>query len=700
MCAHVPLFFLLFLFFFFFFFFCYRTDGLNSAEFEGSDGFSKTFDIVESGSTPEYRTFVGGSVYTYVSPATVSASSLDGVLETKVTSLNSTYGSDQSMTIVNRARNVWYITFDGYRPYTIVLAKISNTTSGINAYIECQPMLIGTGTMDCAVFSPTKWTNMTFTMAPTTTGTGRETMLQLRNMTGALQPDARRKFFSMVLINAPHSIRQLRAISTLVSDTDTRDNENSSVVPILWVLFVFLMLFILTYVAVLQAWCLPLFHPGKWANLFWLCIFSVIVLVFSLFIGLIAWLLIGTILGLYGFVLHIYYCCSEKRRRRPFDRASGRAVEMGSAANGGADRTQQKYHHFDEKRANREHACAKRPFAFGRMQKCLVITMLVLSVLFMGIFFILFFVGWNVDTYSVWDRQTGFVVEEYQPQLIARTVSAFYSIDGFANAVKLDWFLERATEFCGTHYTESLSLSERNEVIGGDFIEKYNVDMNIFVRKLATDYSTVNDWFIRHIDLSYRPLAVPGDESIIVSPADSRLIAFQQVPSDSRFWIKGNSFTLRRLIGEQGWDAAFEGGTLAIFRLAPQDYHRYHSPVSGVIQSQETIGGSLHSVNRDAMTSDNEAIYNQRISTVVATNSHGKVAFVPIGAACVGSVVMTAQSGNIARGDEFGYFQFGGSTIAVIFEPGRVTFDSDIAIRNQVGIEALVNVRSRVAIFD
>ena len=149
--------------------------------------------------------------------------------------------------------------------------------------------------------------------------------------------------------------------------------------------------------------------------------------------------------------------------------------------------------------------------------------------------------------------------------------------------------------------------------------------------------------------------------------------------------------------------AGFDHASMVILRLAPQDYHRYHSPVGGTIASQHTIGGSLHSVNSDAMTSGNYAIFNTRVVTIINTPARGRVAFVAIGAVCVGSVQMVRGPGDVVgRGDELGYFQFGGSTIAVLFEDPASTglrFDDEILALSALRVETLVRVRQAVARF-
>lgn len=153
-----------------------------------------------------------------------------------------------------------------------------------------------------------------------------------------------------------------------------------------------------------------------------------------------------------------------------------------------------------------------------------------------------------------------------------------------------------------------------------------------------------------------------------------------QVTFDVHFWIKGEEFTVDRLLGyREHLGAVFRGsvcvlgarackgphvlagGSMAIFRLAPADYHRTHAPVSGTVTEQYTIESTYYSVNADAIRAATGAIFNQRVVTILRSDGGVQVAFVAIGATCVGSVEMQkGVGGHVERGEDFSNFQFGG----------------------------------------
>jgi phosphatidylserine decarboxylase len=96
-----------------------------------------------------------------------------------------------------------------------------------------------------------------------------------------------------------------------------------------------------------------------------------------------------------------------------------------------------------------------------------------------------------------------------------------------------------------------------------------------------------------------RPVAAADDPAVITSAADCRLTVFESIDAAKKLWIKGENFSLATLLNDAALaqDDAFQGGgALAIFRLAPADYHRYHSPVAGSIVSTKPIAGQYYTV--------------------------------------------------------------------------------------------------------
>jgi phosphatidylserine decarboxylase len=211
----------------------------------------------------------------------------------------------------------------------------------------------------------------------------------------------------------------------------------------------------------------------------------------------------------------------------------------------------------------------------------------------------------------------------------------------------------------------------------------------------TSDFKTFNEFFYRALKPTARPCSAPDKPEIITSPADCRSVVFNTLDDAQKIWVKGREFTVERLFGDAYPEDAkrYVGGAFGVFRLAPQDYHRFHVPVDGVIGEPKTIAGEYYTVNPMAIRSALD-VYGENVRVLVPIDSekHGRVMFVCIGAMMVGSTVITRKTGEkVARAEELGYFKFGGSTVLLLFEPGRMEFDQDLVDNSKSALETLVS---------
>jgi len=217
---------------------------------------------------------------------------------------------------------------------------------------------------------------------------------------------------------------------------------------------------------------------------------------------------------------------------------------------------------------------------------------------------------------------------------------------------------------------------------------------------------TFNDFFARAIDPKARPIASPDNEDIIISPADCRLVLFPNIV-DSSIWVKGSRWTIGNLLGARYQEIGkqFEGGGFVIARLAPQDYHRFHWPVSGKVLKITPVSGALFTVNPIAINQPiNVYTENKRCIIEIDTGDRfGVVLMIPIGATLVGSYRLFEKDGvelqegaEIRRGEVAGEFRFGGSTVLVLFKRNTVVFDEDLAASSTEMLETLIHVNAQI----
>ncbi|MDN3506059.1 MAG: phosphatidylserine decarboxylase [Simkaniaceae bacterium] len=220
------------------------------------------------------------------------------------------------------------------------------------------------------------------------------------------------------------------------------------------------------------------------------------------------------------------------------------------------------------------------------------------------------------------------------------------------------------------------------------FIEKYQIDTSDFLDP-PESFPTFNAFFTRKLKPSARPISNGNDVAIL--PADGRYLAFQSIHHQEGIWAKGKKFSLEKLLGDAKLAHKYAHGSLAIIRLAPVDYHRFHFPFDCVPSEPTLINGPLYSVNPIALKKNIEILTeNKRALTHLKTEHFGTVLYVEIGATNVGSIVQTYEpEKHYAKGDEKGFFAFGGSCILLLFEPGRIQLDHDLIENTSQGLETL-----------
>ncbi len=225
------------------------------------------------------------------------------------------------------------------------------------------------------------------------------------------------------------------------------------------------------------------------------------------------------------------------------------------------------------------------------------------------------------------------------------------------------------------------------------FIKKFSIPMDEFE---PGPFHTFNDFFIRRFLPGKRNFAV--DPSRMPAFAEARYYAFSEVTEKTLAPIKGLSLSPLALLEKIPGAASFVGGPAFLARLCPVDYHRFHYPDDGQTISEMSLHGRLHSVNPLALKQKPDIfLTNERSVSILQTKNFGKLAYVEVGALCVGKIVQTHREKSFQRGAEKGYFLFGGSTVIVIGEPGKWLPDADILARTSQGQECLIRLGEAIA---
>lgn len=216
------------------------------------------------------------------------------------------------------------------------------------------------------------------------------------------------------------------------------------------------------------------------------------------------------------------------------------------------------------------------------------------------------------------------------------------------------------------------------------FVKNNGIDLSEFEKE---KFSSYNDFFTRKIRPELRPIS--NDSSELISPADSRLLCLD-IDEHLRFNIKNSYYSLSSFLCDEALADEFLGGKLLIFRLCVDDYHRYCFFDDGEILSTKFISGKLHTVQPIALERDDFFKQNCREVTVMQTKNFGKAVMVEIGALMVGKIVNHLSLGAFSKGQEKGYFEFGGSTVCLLLKKGEVSVDKEIIENTKNGLETRV----------
>lgn len=209
-----------------------------------------------------------------------------------------------------------------------------------------------------------------------------------------------------------------------------------------------------------------------------------------------------------------------------------------------------------------------------------------------------------------------------------------------------------------------------------EFVRQYGINMEEAALPLES-FRSFNEFFYRELKAGARPLCA---ENEVALPADGRHSGWQDAAEIRNVFVKGQSFDLPALLGSAELAEKYAHGTIVLSRLCPVDYHRFHFCTGGTPEAAIRIPGPLASVSPYCLRQRLSWLWtNKRERTLIRNTAVGDVVSLAVGATGVGAIFQTYAPGSpMSKGDEQGYFAFGGSTVMTFFEPGRVQLAADI----------------------
>ncbi len=259
------------------------------------------------------------------------------------------------------------------------------------------------------------------------------------------------------------------------------------------------------------------------------------------------------------------------------------------------------------------------------------------------------------------------------------------------------WFLTHPFPSRLYGHLQSSALSKRKIA---PFIKNFGISMDDFLpsegRGPSDPYSSFNEFFIRRFKEGRR-IFVQGEKLSAFSEA--RYFGHEFINAQTAIPVKGKFLTASQILNHPHWCPFFEAGSLLVARLCPVDYHRFHFPDNGKILDFYRIKGVLHSVNPLALKKRPDIfMMNERQVSILETENFGKLAYIEVGAVCVGKICQSFTGENFSRGQEKGYFLFGGSTVLVFGERGKWKPSQDIIENTQRGLETYLHLGTEAGI--
>ena len=241
-------------------------------------------------------------------------------------------------------------------------------------------------------------------------------------------------------------------------------------------------------------------------------------------------------------------------------------------------------------------------------------------------------------------------------------------------------------------------------ILIGLFIRIYKVDLSEAQNDTIAEYQNFNAFFTRKLKENARPIS--DNPSLIISPADGKLVAAGKIKGSQLIQAKNHYFSSQDLLGGDNTLAgAFNDGNFATVYLSPRDYHRVHMPLQGILLKTIHIPGRLFSVG-DATSSNIPNLFarNERL-VCVFENNKSLFCLILVGAMIVSGIrtvwsvdIKNGINGSkiqeidytsqklqvkLEKGEEVGHFELG-STVIALFEEGLMELDSDIIINTVI----------------
>ena len=285
---------------------------------------------------------------------------------------------------------------------------------------------------------------------------------------------------------------------------------------------------------------------------------------------------------------------------------------------------------------------------------------------------------------KIYDRQLKKTIEEKDYNTLP--VKLLYNNILGRTIVKTILVKKTISKLNGKRYS-----SKRSVRIIPKFIKKHQINMEDYP---VVEYKSFNDFFKRIKKEEY--INIDTNPDSFISPCDCKLSVYKA--SENTFKIKGVSYDLELLLKSKFLAQDYKDGYVVVCRLTPDNYHRYCYIDNGYHDANKKIKGNLNTVRPIATTKKDVFITNARSYTVLDTSNFGQVIQIEVGALMVGKIKNNYTNHSFKKGEEKGFFEYGGSTIILLVKNDKVKIDNYLLNNTKNGYETIVSIGDKIGV--
>ncbi|MBD8069230.1 phosphatidylserine decarboxylase [Bacillus sp. PS06] len=243
------------------------------------------------------------------------------------------------------------------------------------------------------------------------------------------------------------------------------------------------------------------------------------------------------------------------------------------------------------------------------------------------------------------------------------------------------FFIELTNHRLSSFLLRRFSQSKLSKRLIPAYLKVYNIQL-ADVKEDVEHFQSLHELFIRELKPEAR--AIDSKEKSIVSPVDAVIEEVGTILPSKEIVVKGKTYSIAEMLGSNELLEKYVHGTFMVMYLSPSHYHRIHSPITGTIRKQWTLGSKSYPVNQLGLKygKDTLAKNYRKITEIESSGKH--IAMVKVGAMFVNSIEITHKGDRVEKGKEIAYFTFG-STVILLFE--NETFEVNKEIQTPCDIQ-------------